>query len=154
MASKRKQILAQLKSNMAAISTAGGYNYDVAKATLKFLPWSEVHEFPVLIVIAGDEEAQEATQNPNGAYYRSRFDFSIVGYAQFDTDTQDDGNASDAEENLVEDIKKALAADPLLGGLVEECVWDKVLSWVDHDQNVTIVEVQGHVVFQHLDSEP
>ena len=154
MSSIREQVLEKLKSDFAAISTAGGYNFDIVTATRAYVPWSEVNEFPTVLVLAGDETVESRVQNLTNPRVMVRFEFGIVAYVQADTDTDLSGTLSKAEESMVEDLKRCLAADPTLGALVEEAVWDRIISVAKIERNVVIVEMQGHATFSHDEDSP
>ena len=111
MSSKYKAILAALESGLAGISTAAGYNTDVARVYRTPQNVMNIPRLPALILGDGDEEPEPETN----ATYRSTLRLPLVGVVASDTDVKHEGLASDAVHDLLQDVKNWLDANQGLG---------------------------------------
>lgn len=113
MASKRGDILDNIATTIAAITTAGLYNFNVGECTrgLKFP--NEVPEdlFPAAYVCGADEESHNDANNK----FRSDMTASVVGYLKV-TDSADRVQLEKDKDKLIQDFRKALLVDPTRGG--------------------------------------
>jgi len=98
-----KRILDNLVSELSGITTANGYDNDVALVVKDVLVWDEVptEKFPALFVMGVTETPEEhGTQ-----VYRVSFEVLILAYVYAIE------NRSDAVESLIRDVKLKLLED-------------------------------------------
>jgi len=94
----RDTILDSFKDLLSTISTANGYNTDVAKVERKMLYWDAEETFPVLMVIGGNEEFEDTLGGP----VYSTLHIKIRGYSQDSTDPET------ALCDIIADVLKAI----------------------------------------------
>ena len=114
MSSKREQVLDNLVTALTAIATGGGYNFTIgeAKLGLKHFEQTPADKFPAAYV-AGADEGRDNTTNRG---FKSDLTISIVGYVR----VQDAADTEQLERDVskfLEDMTKAIMADPTRGGL-------------------------------------
>jgi len=96
--SRRDAILDSFKQLLSTITTANGYNCDVAKVERKMLYWDAEESFPVLMVLGGNEEFEDTL----GSVVYSTLHIRIRGYSQDSTDPET------ALCNIIADVIKAI----------------------------------------------
>jgi len=162
VSSKRRQILAALKAALDDISTANGYNYDVGLNSLKYHDLTQVppDRFPAITYVPGPSRYhplthEDYTSGPSPASIEG-WRIGVLGYVKVDTDVTQGADVINALEDLVEDIVKAVLADPQLGlSFVENCYLSEVVPSLDFlDQNVAIVQVIFDVKYDFRKDEP
>jgi len=149
VASRRKQILAALKSAIDNISTANGYNYDIGLNSLKYHDLTQVppDKFPAITYLPGPSSYFPLTNEDytSGGSYAGidGWQIGVIGYLQVDSDVSQGANVINAMEDLVEDIVRAVMADEQLGlSFVENCYLSAIVPSLDFlDQNIAIVQV-------------
>ena len=82
--STRDTILDAYKTLLGNISTTNGYNTDVQKVERKMLFWDTEEDFPVLMVLGGNEEFEDTL----GGKVYSTLHIKIRGYSQNTTDPE------------------------------------------------------------------
>lgn len=118
MASKRQQLYEYLKTLLAGITVANGYNNNVvtvARGVRNVLDLSD-DKFPALYITTMHEKRQRRTVNQ----YSGDLQVLIVAYVRStkgDFDGTDTGIQLDLDK-LVEDVTKAIETDPLQGNRV------------------------------------
>ncbi len=113
MASKRESVLDNVVAAIAAITTAGGYNFNVgeAKLGLKHFEQTPGDKFPAAYVSGADEERGNTTN----LGFKSEVSVSIIAYVRVD-DAADTELLERYVSRWIEDITKAVMADPTRGG--------------------------------------
>jgi len=96
--STRDTVLDSFKTLLQGISTASGYNTDVVKVERKMLYWDAETDFPVLMVLGGEEEFEDTL----GDVVYSSLHINIRGYSQDSTDPET------ALCNIIADVIKAI----------------------------------------------
>jgi len=140
VASRRKQILAALKSAIDNISTANGYNYDIGLNSLKYHDLTQVppDKFPAITYLPGPSSYFPLTNEDytSGGSYAGidGWQIGVIGYLQVDSDVSQGANVINAMEDLVEDIVRAVMADEQLGlSFVENIAIVQVIFSVKYD---------------------
>lgn len=112
--SNRKKILDNIVATLAAMTTAGGYNFTIGEAKRGFKHFSKVPEdkFPACYVPGADEKRRNVTNME----FRSDLIASVVGYVHV-TDADDTTLLEQYMDDLIEDLTKALMKDITRGGL-------------------------------------
>ncbi len=113
MASKREQLLDNLVTALAAMTTGGGYNFTVgeAKLGLKHFEQTPPDLFPAAYVAGADEDRENSTNRG----FKSDLRVSIVGYVRV-PDAADTEQLERDVSKFLEDVTKAVLADPTRGG--------------------------------------
>jgi hypothetical protein len=111
--SRRKRIIDNVISTLAAVTTGGGYNFTIGQAARGFKNFNAIAEdlFPVVYAAGADEKRVNMT---NGEF-RSDLMISLVGYVRV-ADAANTEALEQAIDNLIEDITKALMVDTTRGG--------------------------------------
>lgn len=152
MSSKREEILANIETTLAGITTANGYNFDVKEVSRKFIAFSQTQKFPTLIILAGDERLEPQTN----LEYTAFFEFGILGYVKAAKDIANEGLLSKELEKLIQDVKKALVMDVHRGHpeYVGMTWLRRVGSYADWDNTIGIFELIGEVEYFYEYSQP
>jgi len=147
MASRREQILQNVQTSLQAITVAGGYNFDVARVSRKFIPYSKANEFPTLVVVAGPGRKEPETNTE----YKEFFEIGVVGYIRAAKDIDNAGLVSQELEQLIQDITNALSVDLRRGNssFVNMTWFRRVDPYVDWEANIGICEVIFEVEYFH-----
>lgn len=121
METVRERIIANLKSTLEGITTAGGYNFDFTPATVQrwTMHGNRLVDLPVIVVSPGGED-EKALPNPLEECL-----LTVYLDVFFVTDPQDAVSTDTYLNRLQGDIKQAVLSDPTLGG---EAVDTDVLS--------------------------
>lgn len=118
MASKRETLLEYLKTLLATITVANGYNNTirtVARGIRNIREMSD-EQLPALFITMTHEKRQRRTVNQ----YSGDLQVLIVGYVR-NTKGDFNGTATGVEidlDDLIEDVTKAVETDPLQGNRV------------------------------------
>ena len=125
MSTRREEIMAALKVNLAAITVANGYALTVNKVGRGLVHPDHVPgpEIPAIYIAGADEDRNNITVSN----FKSKMKVSLVGYVENSNDPellQQDLN------KLIGDITKCIYADPKLAGLA---VWSDVVSVTTDD---------------------
>jgi hypothetical protein len=120
MATRREEIEAALKTNLAGITVAAGYALTVNKVERGLQHPDNVPgpEMPIVFLAGSDEDRKNITVSN----FKSRMSVTLVGYVENNNSheaLQQDLNA------LIGAITKRIHADPKLGGLA---TWSDVAS--------------------------
>ncbi len=111
--SKREEALDNLVAALALIATGSGYNFTIGEAKLGMKHFEQVpsDKFPAAYVAGADENRQNVTNRG----FRSDTEASIAGYVRV-TDSADTEQLERDVSRFIEDITKAVLADPTRGG--------------------------------------
>ena len=112
--STRQKIADHIITTVAALTTAGGYNFDWGEVQRGFKHFDNVpsDKFPAAYLAGIDEARENSTQRE----FQSDFSGSLVIYVKT-------ANARDTEQlerdldNVIEDVTKALMVDVTRGGV-------------------------------------
>lgn len=112
-ASLRESIMDNIVTTIAAITTAGGYNFSVGECILglKTITDSPGDIMPNVYVAGADEERKNTAQRT----YRSDLLVTLVGYVKL-ADNADKPTLERMISRLIADITKALMVDVTRGG--------------------------------------
>lgn len=111
--SKREEALDNLVAALTVIATGSGYNFTIGEAKLGIKHFEQVpsDKFPAAYVAGADEDRVNSTNRG----FKSDTVASIMGYVRVD----DSADTEQLERNVsrfIEDVTKALLADPTRGG--------------------------------------
>lgn len=108
MSSVREQIIAEIVTTLGAVTVAGGYNNDLSgRVSRRLKHWEEVSEWPQVMIAGGSEGKSSLTTT----YAQGDLEIIVRGYEH---DAEDPGTKLNA---LIQDVEKALMADPTRGAL-------------------------------------
>lgn len=110
--SVREKVLDNMVSALSAIA-AGTYNYTIGDCRLGLKHFQEVPEdkFPAAFVAGADEDRV----NVSNRGFKSILQVSVIGYVSY-SNTADPAELERVLSRWIEDITKALYADPTRGG--------------------------------------
>ncbi len=113
MASMRESIMDNMVTTLAAITTAGGYNFNVGECLLglKSVTDQPADIAPNIYIAGADEKRKNVAQRT----YRSDLLVSVIGYVKL-TDNADKPTLERLLSRLIADITKALMVDVTRGG--------------------------------------
>ncbi len=145
--SRREIILQNVETTLEGISTASGYNFDVQEVSRKYLHYSEVNDFPTIIIIPGPGEKEPHSN----LEYKERFQIGLLAYVRADKDIDNAGLLSKDLEKLMQDIQKALLVDPQRGnpGWAVMTWLRRIEPYADWEQNIGICEIIIEVEYIH-----
>jgi len=142
--SKRKTILDYLRdTTLAAITTAGGYNFDVGNVSRGIEPVDALPDssFPALYITGN----RAVRNNISRLTVKSLLQVVIECYVKRSGDTN--GLQSDLD-NLIEDVSEALEQDRTLGGNCDHLEIQEVVAddgdLAPHAVAAIAVEIQYH----------
>lgn len=150
MPSKRRQILSAVKTKLQNITVANGYNHNLKKASYGFQMYNNVVEFPSCYMItypAGYVPLTNEEYTSGGD--RLGIDgwrIQIVGYVKTSLGEE---RLTDEQEDLIEDIVKAMLVDHTLGlsSFVNNCYLVEIDSSVDIQANVGVVVITFNIKY-------
>lgn len=113
MASKRESALDNLVSALASITTGGGYNFTIGEYQLGLKHFERCPQdtFPHAYVAGADEDRSNVTNRG----FKSETEAYIVGYVRA-ADSADEPELERRLSRFIEDVTKAVLADPTRGG--------------------------------------
>ena len=122
MASKRQQLLEYLKTLLAGITTGNGYNFTVVTVQRGIRNIREMSDsdLPAIFITMTHEKRQRRTTNQ----FSADMQVLLVGYVK-NTNADLSQSSTGVEldlDKLIEDVTKALGADPLQAGRVYDTV--------------------------------
>lgn len=118
MASTMRQIASAIKSALADVDGTGSYTYDLSAAGHVHI--GEVLDAPILPFVTVSAVGWDSDTETQLTRYRRRVLFSLYGAVGTSTDTPEARIL--AAMDLLEDVSRALEADPTLGGLVHTLI--------------------------------
>jgi len=141
---KRLEILQTIDSTLANITTANGYNTDLAEHSYGFKDYSQVNNFPSVFLLPGDSQYTPLTNqeytagsSPNS---ESGWLISVVGYVK--SSSREDKVLTQNMENLIDDIVKAMLSDHRLGlSYVVGVYLVSINSYIDVEQSIGIAQI-------------
>jgi len=152
--SRRQTILDALVGAFSVVTTANGYNTDLADAggTQKVLsPANALESMPMAVVsIYSEQRSTELTQ-----HWQNRLRFSVLGFIAEVEGTP----IEDQLEDLLEDLENVLITEKLRDQpLSVDGVLDLELDGHDKhqldDRALAVVEIQGTVIYRHNIDNP
>ena len=155
--SKRLEILQTIDSTLANITTANGYNSDLAAHSYGFKDYSQVNSFPSVYLLPGDSQYTPLTNTEytagSSATNESGWLISVIGYVK--SSNRVDEQLTQQMENLIEDIIKAMLSDHRLGlSYVVGVYLASVSSYIDIEQSIGIVQVIFTIKYDFEASAP
>jgi hypothetical protein len=141
--SKRALIINAIRDTvLPAITTAGGYNYNLTTISRGLQQIDAVPDSSYPAVFLG--RSTEVRQNLTRIQFEGRISLIIVGYVKADTA----GNGAQAAlDNLIEDLTKALEQDRTQGGLAK---WTEIKT-IDTDdgdlENLAACAITAEIVY-------
>lgn len=149
----REKIIRNIVSTLGAISTSGGYESTVKKATRKYKAHDQVKSYPFICVIPGNSNMQHLDSNET---FEGNLQFTILAYVKTTKDLKDTGLLSIVIESMVGDIIKAMYADYRRGypADVDETVIEQVEDYYDWENEIGIAALTGHVLYRGTFTNP
>lgn len=150
--SMRTDIKNQIIASLSRISTAAGYNNDIALITKRLMSHEKLGgRYPALSVLTG--QVNKTPDDSGVRVWQCSATFIVVGYIKADTDITDSGLLSDAADDLMEDIERALLTDSTLSHTADSKMLFYVLQteqpYLDFENNRGEVAVILGVNFLH-----
>ncbi len=130
MSSIRESILGNIKTTLAAMTVAGGYNYAPATVERWKQKGQSTQASPHIIIHAGPENKHPGPDPQQTCVLSLLIEY---GYRQDDTDTTE---SDTIVSKLLEDIEKALLADNTRAGYAEDTT------------------ITGNIPFEVVDGQP
>lgn len=158
--SKRTQIIDALVGKLQTITTANGYNTDAGNSVYKsFVTYTDIREFPALTLLIGDANYAPLTNQKytSGAAAESAdgWAISVVGYTKVASNVGHAGVMTDAIEELVEDIIKAVLNVYNLGlSFVHNVYLTAVLPYEDWEAGVGVAQIVFQVKYDFEKASP
>jgi len=158
--SKRKQIIDALVAKLQTITTANGYNTDAGAAVYKsFVAYTDLREFPALTLLIGDSSYSPltATRYTSGTTSESAdgWAISVIGYVKVANNVGHAGVMTDAVEDLIEDVVKAVLSVYNLGlSFVHNVYLAAVLPYEDWDAGVGVAQLIFQVKYDFEKTSP
>jgi len=158
--SKRKQIIDALVTKLQTITTANSYNTNAGNSVFKsFVAYTDIREFPALTLLIGDASYLPLTNKKyaSGATAESAdgWAISVVGYTKVASNIGHAGVMTDAVEDLIEDIIKAVLSVYNLGlSFVHNVYLTAVLPYEDWDAGVGIAQIVFQVKYDFEKTSP
>jgi len=146
MANTRHTILENLKTELAKITIANGYQTNIVSVSREFRSWENLtsEKFPCLFVL---DDGREDVEDESGDYVFVNMYPAIVGYVK------DENDVALVFGKLDADIKKFLYSNPDLG---ENC---KMVLYKGYDSiftldDVIIFQLSPQILYDFLKSDP
>jgi hypothetical protein len=161
--SKRQTILQAIETTLQGITVAGGYNNDIgaSQVSLKFRSYDDpaTTEFPQLIIVSGDSLytaiAPDRYTSGRSQQTLDGWQIEVLGYVHVETDTADEGLITQALEDLVQDVLKAIFANEDLGlSYVCHTGLRAILPYMDFENNIGVVHIILEVKYDFKRTTP
>ncbi len=142
MASKRLQILQAIKAQLNTIAHASGYNDTVKKVSYGYIPYNSVNQYPTICMIPLDGLFTPLTNNEytsgTGRQTTDGWPIAIISYVKNQVSEE---ALSEARENMIEDVVKAMMSDRHLGlpSFVHSTYYVSAEGTLDVEDSVAVV---------------
>ena len=145
--STRNDILEDFKTCLNYIQVGNGFNFNVKKVVRKFLHWSDVNTYPILMVLGGDEDYEDDFGDQTLAIMIMK----IKGYSK------DKSEPEIALNELMADVRKCLENEtynPHKAKMkIERTLTDE--GWLSLDtEGLGMFEMQLRVYYKFVRSNP
>jgi hypothetical protein len=149
----REQILAAMKTNLAGITKAAGYENTVKAVLRNYEQYDQVKEYPSICVIPAPSPVRHLDSFQT---YESDLGYNIIVYVKVGGDPAKQNKLSTALESMIGDVIKRNYAnyDLGLGTVVDESVIDNVEPYFDWEMGIGIGVIQGHVLYHTTFANP
>lgn len=159
MASKRKEILTTLQTQLSTISVSNGYNNDVNNVSLTFKSFEDINEYPEIVILPAASRYAPLT---NSEYTSGSAEFStdgwavhVFGYVQVQTNVDDENFLTKKIEDMIEDIITLMLSDHTIGlSYVRNVYLSDVLPYADWEENRGVAELIFEVKYDFPKTTP